>query len=57
MHHLRFIVEDLDAQIEAARSVGYEAIWGKRYGQGLAVAYLERAGDSLVIEFFENHQS
>ena len=57
MHHLRFIVADLDAQIEAARSVGYEAIWGKRYGQGLAVAYMERAGDPLVLEFFENHRS
>lgn len=57
MHHLRFIVADLDAQIEAARSVGYEAIWGKRYGQGLAVAYMERAGDPLILEFFENHRS
>ena len=57
MHHLRFIVADLDAQIEAARSVGYEAIWGKRYGQGLAVAYMERAGHPLVLEFFENHRS
>ena len=55
MHHLRFIVDDLDAQVEAARAVGYESIWNKRYGEGLAVAYLERKGDPLVIEFFENH--
>jgi len=55
MHHLRFIVDDLDTHVAAARSVGYEAVWGKRYGEGLAVAYLERAGDPLVIEFFENH--
>lgn len=54
MHHLRFIVDDLDTQVAAACSLGYEAIWGKRYGEGLAVAYLERAGDPLVIEFFEN---
>ena len=55
MHHLRFIVDDLDAQVREAQSVGYEAIWGKRYGEGLAVAYMERAGDPLLIEFFENH--
>jgi methylmalonyl-CoA/ethylmalonyl-CoA epimerase len=55
MHHLRFIVDDLDTQVREAQSVGYEAIWGKRYGEGLAVAYMERLGDPLVIEFFENH--
>lgn len=55
MHHLRFIVDDLDAQVEAARAVDYKSIWSKRYGEGLAVAYLERKGDPLVIEFFENH--
>lgn len=55
MHHLRFIVDDLEAAIAEAGEIGYEAIWGKRYGEGLAVAYLEREGDSLLIEFFENH--
>lgn len=54
MHHLRFIVDDLETQVEAALAVGYEAIWRKRFGAGLAVAYLERSGDPLVIEFFEN---
>jgi catechol 2,3-dioxygenase-like lactoylglutathione lyase family enzyme len=57
MHHLRFIVDHLESSVEAARSVGYNAIWGKRYGEGLAVAYLERSGDPLVIEFFENHRA
>ncbi len=57
MHHLRFIVDDLDAHVAAANLIGYEAIWGKRYAERLAVAYLERAGDPLVIEFFENHHS
>ena len=42
----------LDRQVEA---LGYEAIWKKRYGEGLAVAYLERVGDPLIIELFENH--
>jgi methylmalonyl-CoA/ethylmalonyl-CoA epimerase len=55
MHHLRFIVQDLDSKVVEAEALGYEAIWGKRYGEGLAVAYLERTGDPLVIELFENH--
>jgi methylmalonyl-CoA/ethylmalonyl-CoA epimerase len=56
MHHLRFIVDDLQAQVEVALAVGYEATWSKRFGEGLAVAYLERLGDPLVIEFFENRR-
>ena len=55
MHHLRFIVQDLNSKVAEAEALGYEAIWGKRYGEGLAVAYLERASDPLVIELFENH--
>lgn len=57
MHHLRFIVEDLDSKVAEAETLGYEAIWSKRYGEGLAVAYLERADDPLMIEFFENHHN
>jgi len=56
MHHLRFIVENLESAVTDARALGYENIWTKRYRAGLAVAYLERAGDSLLIEFLENHQ-
>lgn len=55
MHHLRFIVEKLEDKVAEAEAIGYRSIWSKRYGQGLAVAYLEREGDPLVIEFFENH--
>jgi methylmalonyl-CoA/ethylmalonyl-CoA epimerase len=55
MHHLRFIVQDIDQQVDAAQAFGFSAIWGKRYAEGLAVAYLERQGDPLLIEFFENH--
>ena len=55
MHHLRFIVQDLGSKVVEAEALGYAAIWGKRYGEGLAVAYLERASDPLVIELFENH--
>lgn len=55
MHHLRFIVENLEHKIAEAEAVGYRSIWSTRYGEGLAVAYLEREGDPLIIEFFENH--
>jgi methylmalonyl-CoA/ethylmalonyl-CoA epimerase len=55
MHHLRFIVEDRDTSVAAAQAIGYEAIWTKRYRPGMAVAYLERPGDPLLIELFENH--
>ena len=56
MHHLRFIVDELEREVKAADSLGYEVIWSKRWDEGLAVAYLERPGDPLVLEFFENHQ-
>lgn len=55
MHHLRFIVEDLELAVAEATALGYQTIWSKRYGDGLAVAYLERENDPLVLEFFENH--
>lgn len=55
MHHLRFRVETLETKVAEAERLGYRNIWGTRYGEGLAVAYLEREGDPLLIEFFENH--
>ncbi len=55
LHHLRFRVDLLEQKVAEAEAIGFRAIWGTRYGEGLAVAYLERAGDPLVIEFFENH--
>lgn len=55
MQHLRFVVENLETKVAEAEALGYEAIWTKRYGEGLAVAYLERADDPLMIELFENH--
>jgi hypothetical protein len=56
MHHLRFRIDDLDGKVAEAEAIGYRAIWGKRYGEGLAVAYLERDGDPLLLELFENHR-
>lgn len=54
MHHLRFIVDVLEDKVAEAEALGYKNIWSKRFGEGLAAAYLEREGDPLVIEFFEN---
>ena len=55
MHHLRFRVDELEPRVAEAEALGYENIWGTRYGEGLAVAYLERVGDPVIIELFENH--
>ena len=57
MHHIRFRIESLEETVAAAQAIGYEAIWQKRYGEGLAVAYLEREGDPLLLELFENHHA
>jgi len=57
MHHLRFMVETLEEKVAEAEAVGFRNIWSKRYGEGLAAAYLEREGDPLIIEFFENHHA
>ena len=54
-HHLRFRIDKLDEKIAAAQQFGYQSIWETRFGEGLAVAYLERPGDPLLIELFENH--
>ena len=55
LHHLRFVVDDVDAKILEAQALDYRPIWYKRFAEGLAAVYLEREGDPLVIEFFENH--
>ncbi|MFK8020629.1 MAG: VOC family protein [Pseudomonadales bacterium] len=54
MQHLRFIVDDLEEIIEQAKPLGYEPIWKANFAPGLAVAYMERDSDPLLIEFFEN---
>lgn len=55
MHHIRFIVPQLEQKIREAEAFGYRSIWEKRFGEGLAAAYLEHPNDPLLIEFFENH--
>ncbi|MBT4519026.1 MAG: hypothetical protein HOC23_03390 [Halieaceae bacterium] len=55
IHHLRFIVDDLESALERAQTFNYQAIWTASFAPGLAVAYLERADDPLIVELFENH--
>lgn len=50
MHHLSFTVEDLDAVVEQGRGLGYEPIWYHAMSDEIKYAYLERPGDSLLVE-------
>ena len=54
MHHLRFVVDNVEEKVKEAEAVGYREIWYKRFGEGLAASYLERDGDPLILELFEN---
>lgn len=53
MHHLRFRVGKLEPVVEQALAMGYENIWGKRYSDDTAVAYLTRPADPLILELLE----
>jgi hypothetical protein len=55
IHHIRFIVDDLDKSVTAAKKLKFKPIWTRKFAEGLAVAYLERNNDPLLIESFENH--
>ena len=56
MHHLRFVVDNVEEKVAEAEKFGYQQIWYKRFGEGLAASYLEREGDPLILEIFENKQ-
>ena len=56
MHHLRFVVDNVEEKVAEAEKFGYQQIWYKRFGEGRAASYLEREGDPLILEFFENKQ-
>ena len=55
IHHIRFIVDDLDQSVQDAEEFQFNPIWTRQFADGLAVAYLERDDDPLLLEFFENH--
>lgn len=54
MHHLRFVVDNVEEKVTEAAQFGYRQIWYKRFAEGLAASYLERDDDPLVLELFEN---
>ncbi|MBT8138419.1 MAG: VOC family protein [Gammaproteobacteria bacterium] len=54
LQHLRFLVDNLEEKVKQAEGLGYQSVWYKRFGVGLAAAYLQREGDPLYIELFEN---
>jgi len=53
MHHIRFRVEQLEAKMHEAESLGYRPIWYKRLGDSTAWCYLERPDDPLIIELLQ----
>jgi len=57
LHHLRYPVDNMDGKLAEAEALGYRAAWKKRFGPGLAAVYMQREGDPLLIELFENHST
>ncbi len=53
MHHLRYRVQDVDGWIEKLKPLGYEVIWYKQYSPEITFSYLEREGDSLLLELLQ----
>lgn len=53
MHHLRFRVDDIQYWQDKLASAGFETVWFDRLSPETAYAYLERAGDPLVLELLE----
>ena len=53
MHHVRYRVQEIETYIDEAVSCGYEVIWYKDWDTNTKFAYLERAGDPLIIEFLQ----
>jgi methylmalonyl-CoA/ethylmalonyl-CoA epimerase len=53
MHHLQYRVPDAETAIAALHRLGYQTIWYKHWCADTRFAYLERAGDPLVVEVLE----
>jgi methylmalonyl-CoA/ethylmalonyl-CoA epimerase len=54
-HHVRFRVAQLEAKLEELRGEGFETVFYKRFGPGVAFAYLETPAElgRSVIELLE----
>lgn len=55
LHHVRFRTDDLDAKLEELSQAGFEPVFYKRFGPGVAFAYLETPPElgGSVIELLE----
>jgi len=53
MHHIRFRVDDCDAAIAKAETIGFKRIWYKTMMETIKFAYMEREDDPLIIEFLQ----
>jgi len=53
LHHLRYRVDSADAWIAKLGEIGYFPIWYKAFSAEITFAYLERAGDPLLIEILQ----
>jgi catechol 2,3-dioxygenase-like lactoylglutathione lyase family enzyme len=55
LHHVRFRVDDLDARLEPLVAAGFEVLLFKRFGPGVAFAYVETPVElgSSVIELLQ----
>lgn len=53
MHHLRYRVDNHDASVKKAQSIGYQSIWHQRIGEDIAFTYMQRDNDPLIIEFLQ----
>jgi methylmalonyl-CoA/ethylmalonyl-CoA epimerase len=54
-HHVRFRISDIEDKISTLEAAGYESIFWKRFGPGVAFAYLSapKAMGGSIIELFE----
>jgi hypothetical protein len=53
MHHLQYRFDNIDACVQRFLDHGFTRIWHKRYGAGVAVAYVSHPDFPLVIELVE----
>lgn len=55
LHHVRYRVDALDPRLEALREAGFDVVFEKRFGPGVAFAYVETPPElgGHVIELLE----
>ena len=56
VHHLRFLVDNVEEKVEEAKLFGYEPVWYKRFHDDLAAVYVEQEGNPLMLEFYESRE-